>query len=69
MMITYAIIAIIIFPFLLVFYVPCAAAFKGGKSVNNCLVSYHQKDLTKQKIIVTTEDSKEEEIEQFSLDD
>ena len=41
MIIVYCILGILLFPFALVFYVPCAAAYKGGKIVNDCLVSWH----------------------------
>ena len=47
MTIVYILLAIIALPFLLVLYVPCAAAFKGSLAVNNCLVSYYSRNATR----------------------
>ena len=41
MIIVYGLLGILLFPFALVLYVPCKAAYKGGKLVNDFLVSWH----------------------------
>ena len=33
----YVLLGILIFPFVLIFYVPCMAAYKGGSLVSQCL--------------------------------
>ena len=37
----YTLILIVLIPILLVFFLPCAAAYKGGKTVNTCLEACH----------------------------
>ena len=38
----YCILFIVIVPILLVFYLPCAATYRGGEIVNECLMSWEE---------------------------
>ena len=41
--IVYTLVLIICVPILLVFFLPCAAAYRGGKMVDECLLAWHDK--------------------------
>ena len=42
----YVILGLLVFPFALVLYVPCASAIKGGGMINDCLNTWHESKIS-----------------------